>query len=541
MSQKVKIGISEKWWLLRHPHPKAIDQQLRVLNDARVTSGDAELVYLIPHLFTRESEPNKTLGDDYEAEAEKNNNMRSAMRQYLFIKCKEDEIRQLVASDWNRGLTTHLLLCRNRNGDPLWASTKDMDSLVALMMKYQQLFNIVPSEVGFQKDSVLRVKLEMFRGYDFHVKKFSGAGQGAKLVLELPLSNGNFTLRTQSMFVSEEYLPMEIKQLLTPASILKMERGLVATAVHRMKGRKSLDEDAVNLNNFHYLNYMELTDSPEHRHLRVLLLLCAALRKDKRTMESLIPVVQRMLGNPAQAATDDEAFAMAVLFIATRNADWRTAAKQYQQTHDTLSESLSLLMPIIKNIHLRNNKTRIGKRLEAKMTKRVNETLSQIRDCRIDSLSPQAACAVWDILALPAYDTDEGHAVRDAFRKKFDDYLRPWQSASDYLCSTPPPQDVESSQDSAPTQALPPSQDMAPTQDSFQKSRSRLLHLVSPSVDFLVSYYQSLVRLYPDRTTADATDLYEEFHGILLQSYKKVTPLTPSWWRLKAILEHYHR
>ena len=535
MSQKVNIGISEKWWLLRHPHPKAIDQQLRVLNDARVTSGDAELVYLIPHLFTRESEPNKTLGDDYEAEAEKNNNMRSAMRQYLFIKCKEDEIRQLVASDWNRGLTTHLLLCRNRNGDPLWASTKDMDSLVALMMKYQQLFNIVPSEVGFQKDSVLRVKLEMFRGYDFHVKKFSGAGRGAKLVLELPLSNGNLTLRTKSMFVSEEYLPMEIKQLLTPASILKMERGLVATAVHRMKGRKSLDEDAVNLNNFHYLNYMELTDSPEHRHLRVLLLLCAALRKDKRTMETLIPVVQRMLGNPAQAATDEEAFAMAVLFIATRNADWRTAAKQYQQTHDTLSESLSQLMPIIKNIRLRNNKTRIGKRLEAKMTKRVNETLSQIRDCRIDSLSPQAACAVWDILSLPAYDTDEGHAVRDAFRKKFDDYLRPWQSASDYLCSTLTPQDVE------PPQSLAPSQDVAPTHDSFQKSRSRLLHLVSPSADFLVSYYQSLVRLYPDRTTADATDLYEEFHGILLQSYKKVTPLTPSWWRLKAILEHYHR
>ena len=514
--------MSEKWWLLRHSHPKAIDQQLRVLNDYRVTTGKAELVYLIPHLFIRQNELNKTLGEDYEAEVERNNDMHSTMYHYMFIKCKEDEIRQLVDSDWNRSLTRHLMLCRNRSGDLLWASTKDMDSMVGLIMKYQQLFNIVPSEVVFQKDSVLRVKLDMFQGYDFHVKKFSGVGNGAKLVLELPLSNGNLTLRTESMFVSEEYLPMEIKQLLTPESIYKMEKGLVAVAVHRMKGQKSLEEDTINLNNFHYLNYMEMNDSPEHRHLRVLLLLCAALRKDKRTMENLTPEIQRMLGNPTQAATDEEAFAMAVLFIATHNADWRTAAKQYQQTHDTLSESLLQLMSIIKNIHLRNNKTRIGKRLEAKKTKRVNETLSQIRNCRIDSLSPQAVCAVWDILALPAYDTDEGHAVREAFRTKFDEFIGPWQSASSHLAgsSTPIAQ--------------------KPSKDSFQQSRSSMLHRVNHTPDFLVSYYQALVQLYPDRTTADATDLYEEFHGVLIQSYKKVSPFTPSWWRLKAILEDYY-
>lgn len=524
MPQNANIGILEKWWVLRHQNPKTIDQQLKVLNEQRVAEGRSELAYLIPRQFEQEVEPNKAMGAQYEKGVEESNALRSAMYHYLFIKATDDDILQLVASDWNRSLASRLRLCRSKGGEPLWASSRDMDRLIDIMIRHREMFNVVAGDFVLHEGDMVKVKMDMFEGYEFVVTQFRGHGKGANLTLELPLFKGNLRLRTEGVFVREEYLPVQVRQLLSPEFVGQMEAGLIEVVRHRYGRRKSAtterqqeyDSDNTNLNNFHYLNYMELNDSPEHRHVRVLLLLCAALRKDRRTVEALVPVVTGLLANPAAAATDEEAFIMAVLFIATQNADWRTAAKLYGQTHDTLSEPLSLLMPLIKNIHFRNNKIRISKRLEAKQSRRVADTLAQISNCRPEALSPEAVSAIWDILTLPAYDTDDGRAVRTAFSKLFD--VAPHEGLSQAGNGEEP----------------------EPTPKTLTQSRNRLLQAIRPSASALASYYHILVRLYPDRSTPDVADLYAEFHKLLLPAYAKAPLFSTSWWQLKALLEHYH-
>ena len=77
------------------------------------------------------------------------------------------------------------------------------------------------------------------------------------------------------------------------------------------------------------------------------------------------------------------------------------------------------------------------------------------------------------------------------------------------------------------------------TIDSLSQARSNLFHTVHPSASTLVAYYDTMVRLYPDRNTLDSADLYQEYMKILLTAYSKAQQFTTSWWQMKAVLEHY--
>ena len=137
--------------------------------------------------------------------------------------------------------------------------------------------------------------------------------------------------------------------------------------------------------------------------------------------------------------------------------------------------------------------------------------MKQIRDCDFSSLSPQGAQAVWGILALPPYDTEEGHALQAKLRET-----------------------------ALQSQATAEERSGEVTPDSLNQARSNLLHTVHPSASTLVAYYDTLVRLHPDRRATDSADLYQEYMKILLDAYSKTPQFTTSWWQLKAVLESYY-
>lgn len=539
MPENIRLGLFEKWWLLRHSNPKTLNEQLRVLNEQRVSQGEPEIIYLIPHQVTDE--------------------LRSTMYHYLFIRASEGDIRDLVQSQWNRNMTNSLRLCYDHGGAPLWASQKEMDQLVAMMIEFREVFEVVPSEAQFEKGDQLQVKLDIFQGYDFSVRSFSGADKGANLILEMPLCNGRLTLRTKSVFVSDDYLPKEMRKLLSPDDIKVMERELIAIAARRFKcckkSSKTVDNrvgDDANLNNFHYLNYMQLDDTPEHRHVRVLLLLCAALRKDCRTVEALTPAVTAQLLVPRSSSllshqeegscvwavhpvepfsTDEQAFTSCILYIATHDVSWREAAKQYQQTHRPLSEPLSLLLPVIKNIHFRTPKVKIDKLLRRNTNERVRKTLAYINACDYSTLTPEAVDAIFDILALPAYDTDEGHRTRDSFRQK---------TGAFGISGLEVPIGNGSPQSSDDGFGITDNVQSSIFNVQLKSSRQRLRALLRPTAAQLEYHYRLLLRVFPDRSQTDAHDYYVEFITLLRDIYKTEPPLSPSWWRMKALLEHYH-
>ena len=553
MSEKIHVGIQERWWLLRHPDPQLIDVQLSQLNEQRAANDMEALVYFIPHQYIREATYKKENDKAYNKKVKENNTLRSSLHYYLFIKATEPDILALIGGEWNRTSRQYLSLCRTKSGKPLWATAKEMDRLIEMMSEYREMFNLEPSPDGFHVADKVMLKAKVFKGYEFYVTKVRKKEQGVSLTLELPIFNGRLILKTQNVEVEEQHLPMKIQEWLSPDYVKKVDQALTRIVRHRYGRRKSNDNslqteaDSQILHDLQFLSYMEFDDSQIHNHVKTLLLLHAVLRKDRHSTEHYIPIVQGMLTNPDKPESDEEAFMMAVLYMATHDVNYRDAAKQYEQLHKTLSEPLSLLMPVIKYIRFRSTtEKRTSKKLEKQKAKQIEETLQQLRECDYSSLSPQGASAVWDILALSPYNTEEGHALQvkleDAVRRSMAEVeehlqqqvtdedqvvleaeLLSWQTVIHHFSGMV---DTDSAQ---------------VTQRDLNQARSNLLRTVHPSAATLVAYYNLLVALHPDRNATDSAPLYQEYIKILLSAYSNTQQFTTSWWQMKSILErHYH-
>lgn len=238
MPEKIYVGIQERWWVLRHLNPKAIDMQLSQLNEQRAADNKEALVYFIPHQYAKEAFYQKDRDKAYNNMVKENNALRSTLHYYLFIKATEPDIYALVNGEWNRVSRLRLTICRTRSGEPLWATTKDMDDLIALMQEYREMFNLEPSPNGFQVDDKVMLKTKIFRGYEFYVTKVRKKEQGASLTLEMPILNGRFILKTKSVDVAKQALPMKIRELLSPDYIKKVEQALIGIVRHRYGRRK---------------------------------------------------------------------------------------------------------------------------------------------------------------------------------------------------------------------------------------------------------------------------------------------------------------
>jgi len=522
MPETIHLKIEERWWVLRHLNPQVIDRQLSQLNEQRTANDLEALTYFIPHQYAREAFYKKENDKAYNNKVKENNDLRSTLHYYLFVKATEPDINALVSGEWNRTSRLRLTMCRTKSGEPLWASAKDMDGLISLMSEYRELFNLEPSPDGFHVDDKVMLKAKVFKGYEFYVTKVRQKEEGASLTLELPIFNGRFILQTKSVDVARQHLPMKLQELLSPGYVKRVEQALIAIVRHRYGRRKSVgnrqqaESDSEILHDLQFLSYMEFNDSKIHNHVKILLLLHAVLRKDRRSIEHYVPVVEQMLSDSRKPVTDEDAFATAVLYLATQDVSYRDAAKLYEQQHRQLSEPLLQLMPVIKYVQFRNStQKKISKKLEKKVTKQIEETMKQIRDCDFSSLSPQGAQAVWGILALSPYDTEEGHALQAKLK----------EAAGDSL------EETEQQLQQVLTEITP---------DSLRQARSNLLHTVHPSATTLVAYYDMLVALHPDRNATDSAERYQEYLKILLNAYSKTQQFSTPWWQLKAVLERYY-
>ena len=580
--------MQKKWWLLRHHDPKAIDQALMLQNEQRMAAGLEAFVYVIPHQYIKEATHKK---DDraYNEEVDLNNSLRSTLHYYLFIKATEKDIRQLVGGEWNRTARYRLMLCRSKNGAPMWARADEIDRLMNLMIRHREMFNLVTAPLDYKVGDTVMLKTKMFEGYEFNIRKFSVHGEGVNLPLEMPLFNGRFVIRTKSKNVSRERLPVKLQQLLSPDYVRQMEQGLIEILRRRYPRNKraagpnskgniaaqhlpaplrggvgvGYNSDYENLNNFHFISYMKLDDSPEHHHIRALLLLCAALRKDRRAVGQYVPVIEHLLTDKTKATTDEEAFMMAVLYVATHDVAYRDAAKQYQQTHAVASDTLAQLLTIIKYIHFRNDaKKKLSKKIEKKVSSQTRQTLQQIRDCDFSRLSPEALSAISDILSLPPYDTEEGHALQSQLHAYLDsaaqslpvnkglrNTAQPLPAPQGEGCpkdgvgsvTKSAPHTARASRSTSDSMVGPVTKSGPITAPGLHSLRKALLHTPFPPAETFSAYYRSLLVHYPDRTTTDADDLYTEFVKLLLATYTKVPPQTSSWWILKSLLEHYQQ
>lgn len=350
------------WYLMAHFDPKGIDKMLRYENEERKSQGLTTFLTLIPFLFLkRAARTTETDGWDGQAvdgsDAERHNNLRDYMHDFVFIKSSQNEIDNLLGREWNRNGRLHLRYYRSHDGNPIRLTDQEMTPFIALFVEQRQKFSFRPYGKDTLIQRTVRIRQGLFKDYNATVEKVTQTTDGHfRLTLSIPVFSNEFTLRLYDCTDADIDVPGgEMDQMFSPYFVQGMEDELLdilRRQVFRRETPQTRLQDRKRLDAYSVFNYLKFDDTDRQLHFRALMLLCATLRKDKEAKAMLVRDVKTAV-NPLAPASDEEAFAAAILFTATRTGWIRKAVKQYCQTQESPCQSLSRLMPLIKEVKTR--------------------------------------------------------------------------------------------------------------------------------------------------------------------------------------------
>ena len=347
------------WYVMHHLNPEVIEQLLQQENAWRRQQGKSLYEYFVPYRFLPRAVPDQYAKDAKEqtSRAAESNTLRSTLRHFVFVKATDQEITALVDRPWNREGCLHLLFYRTKSGQRITMSDKMMTPFITLCCENRQRFSFGPPIEQVETHDVVIISKGLFKDFEATVVDVQHTAEGISMTLGIPMFGGEKTLLLKDYRFSDLNMPRSVEQLLDDQFIDHVEDALLGIIRSRLKGRETVEsrrDDVITLNRLYHYSYVYIQDVPSRSRFRALMLLCATLRGDEEGRQSLIAEVQTLLQGITEATTDTEAYLMAVLYVATGNADYRTVAKHYRQQHAEVlgpHSPLTRIMPLVTRLN----------------------------------------------------------------------------------------------------------------------------------------------------------------------------------------------
>ncbi len=358
--------------MLLHLEPMVIEKHLTMINEERSRNGLPRLVYVIPFRYLTRASLSKGVDDGGDRRRQQraqkaindHNTLRNYLHDFVFIKATRSELDMLLYQDWNRDVRLHLHYCRTRSGNPIRMTDDKMQPLITLFVQQRRRYSFRPiTDEELAMTETVHIRRGIFKDYQASVQRITPPrrpGDPPMLTLGIPVFMNEFTLELYECPVTDVDLPGgqtdPIDKMLEPYFIKGIESSLFEILRRRVLHRDSdysRRKDQDSLQSYAIFNYLKFEDPVDQRHFRALMLLCTTLRRDKDARDSKssqVAAVRSQLPVLDHPANDEQAFYLAILFIATRQGPYRKTLKDYCQSRDTLSPTLTALMPLIKAI-----------------------------------------------------------------------------------------------------------------------------------------------------------------------------------------------
>ncbi len=350
------IRRTKSWYVLIHLEPALIERHLQMENEERRQKGLRLFEYFIPYQFLPKAVPDqyaKNLAEQ-RRDVDESNDLRRTMHYFVFIKASSNEITRLVGRPWNREGRLHMHFYYSRDGHRVIMPERMMESFITLCCENKQRFTFGPAIEHLEDFDTVVIAEGSFKDTEAKILDVQHTTNGISVTLGIPFFNGEKTLKLPGFKPSDLHLPHTVETLLSDHFVDHVESELIAILDRRVKHPKDTgfdQSDAATLNHLFHYSYVKMPDIPSHCRFRALMLICSALRVDKESCKALTAEVQQLLAGHTEATTEEQAYLMAALYIATANADYRTAAKHYQQQHADTAPSLSRILSPVKRMN----------------------------------------------------------------------------------------------------------------------------------------------------------------------------------------------
>ncbi len=346
------------WYILFHSSPETIETHLREENRQRELLQQPPIEYIIPYLHLNKAETKK---DDTPSskDAALNNSLRNYLHYFVFIKASKMQLDILLRKSWNTGGLYHLHYRISHSGVPLRMRERDMVPLIKTLAEYQHKYSFREFDAATLPSGTVRiVKDGPFKGRTANVLKVLRQGNGFSLTLGVPIFQKEFFLELYDFNIQDvEVVGGHITKLFEPYFLEGVERELLTIfdrRIRRLETPAERQEVHIRLLSYDTFRYLTFEDPVLQTHFEALLLLVATLQGNASEKAALVQQLRSVLADPDHPASDEEAFLLSVLFIATRKGPYRKAIKDYLSIRGTTElSSLRSVLPILKRVNTR--------------------------------------------------------------------------------------------------------------------------------------------------------------------------------------------
>ena len=358
-SMATSEGQTIRWYVMRHLNPERIERRLQEENVSADNCQRLLYEYFIPFRFLSritvrqkdrvEDNGSVLLEDEY-------NSLRDHLHDFVFIRTTEQGIRQLLQRPWNTEARVRLCHYRDRQRQAITVAENLMRPFIEILCEQRIRFTLgLPVDTAVHNDLVT-INTGLFKGHTAYIVDILHTSDGISLTLGINMFGGMKSLQLPGFREDEVTMQKDVNDIIGCHFITNIEELLLEILSHRLN-RQSSDEDARQdaaiLNRICHYSYIRISQPDVRRRFMALMLICAYLRYDEQACHSFAAIVQVELDATPADMADTRTYLMIALYIAQRNVQHRTAAKEYIQQHPDCPIVLRRLMSIAKRLRCR--------------------------------------------------------------------------------------------------------------------------------------------------------------------------------------------
>lgn len=349
---------SARWFVMTSPDPKYVEEELLDENLRRKERGVVPFRFFVPYAFLKRRIAESCDSDDDISEESSyfnprareavvsNNELRSALRRYIFIKSSPLDLDNLLHDRMHHDVYRSLWYYRDRSGRKVTVGDVVMSDFIRACCDKRFRFEVWPALEGIEANDEVMLNSTPFKGYRARVLEVRHGKNGCTLTVGFHLLHGGMLLKLPDLRPEDVlYERKDSEAIVRETNRYKMlediQRKLFMIMNHRLEvelSEKKKKKDFSTLSFLYNYRYHLFESDAMRRKLSGLMLLCATLLGDASGKSELVSAVlcelRVMDAQPAgKVARDVHSLLHSCLYLATRDAYHFEEAMSYFRSH----------------------------------------------------------------------------------------------------------------------------------------------------------------------------------------------------------------
>ena len=333
------------WFVMIHMNPSWIETMLQKDSSGQLQTSEAEPLppyrFYIPYLYmphiTVTHQLDSQFTDKHYVPAEDKNGLRSDLHGFVFIQAPAERVESIVKAEWNVRSRLRLYHYRDTNGEKVTIPDAEMHCFIKALQDHHLKFFLDQPIDDFSVGDKVILQMEPWVGKMAEIREVKVRKDRTSITVSMNIFNRMKSINFPDVSYGDvKFVDEEKGRLLSGNPITNYEEEIIDLLSHRYCQKFSEDVaegDRQRLKRLASYSHIYAEDAYEQARFAALKLICAYLLQSASKREACLQKVTSLLGDKQVPETNAEAYLMIALFITTRQAHWRTAVKEYRNTH----------------------------------------------------------------------------------------------------------------------------------------------------------------------------------------------------------------